>query len=450
MKRRNKPSRPRGDRVRSRWLLPYIIAIDVAGTLIVVATATGLPSHAWPALLLFIAFAVLADRWRVSLSDHGEVSLCFITCFAAAAIFGPCFAAVTVGGASLLVDLFVGRRKGTVKVAFNAGQLALVGGLTGLTFQSLAAGNSGSLSANALAYACSALVFVAANSVLTGVVLALLGRPFLRVWARILRNAGVFYLAMAPLGALLASAYLQSPWAVLYFPLLAWVIYRCFGLYAKLRTETQNALVALANSLERRDPYTFQHSARVAEFSRHVATHMRIPEEQLDLVVSAAQVHDLGKISIDNRILFKEGPLTDGERREVNRHAAAGAELAEQFSMYRAGAEIIRSHHERWDGTGYPDGLTGEAIPLGARIIAVADVYDAMTSDRPYRDALPHEVAIAELVRGRGTQFDAGIVDVFLDLGLTTETCTPRAAQSPSRKPRLAATPMPHPEPHQG
>ena len=352
------------------------------------------------------------------------------------------------GGASLLVDLLVERRQGPAKVAFNAGQLALVGGLTGLTFQLLATDSATGLAANTLAYACAALVFVIANSALASIVLAFFGCPLLRVWVRVLRDAGIFYLAMAPLGALLANAYLQSPWTLLYFPLLAWVIYRGFGLYAKLRTETQNALVALANSLERRDPYTFQHSARVAAYSRAVATCMNLPGEQLDLIVSAAHVHDLGKISIDNRILFKEGPLTDDERREVNKHSAAGAELAEQFSMYRAGAQIIRHHHERWDGSGYPDGLVGEAIPLGARIIAVADVYDAMTSDRPYRRALSHEVAIDELVRGSGGQFDPAAVDAFLALEMMPAGYA-STAETPARRARLTVTPTPRPEPEQ-
>jgi hypothetical protein len=200
----------------------------------------------------------------VSLNGHGEVSLGFITGLAAAAIFGPCFGALTAGGASLIVDLLARPSKGTAKIAFNAGQLTLVGGLTGLAFKLLAVDGAGDLAVNAVAYTCAALVFVAANGALTSVVFALLGQQFVRVWMRLMRDAGIFYLAMAPLGALLASAYVQSPWTLLYFPLLAWVIYRGFGLYAKLRSETQNALVALANSLERRDPYTYQHSARVA------------------------------------------------------------------------------------------------------------------------------------------------------------------------------------------
>ena len=152
----------------------------------------------------------------------------------------------------------------------------------------------------------------------------------------------------------------------------------------------------------------------MASYAGHIAARLNLPAEEIDLIVSAAHVHDLGKIAIDNRILFKQGPLTDDERLQVNMHPAAGADLAGQFSMYGKGADIIRHHHEHWDGTGYPDCLAGEAIPLGARIIAVADVYDAMTSDRPYRRALSHEVALSEIIRGSGSQFDARVVEAFL------------------------------------
>jgi HD-GYP domain-containing protein (c-di-GMP phosphodiesterase class II) len=233
-------------------------------------------------------------------------------------------------------------------------------------------------------------------------------------WLLALRDGGLLFLAMAPLGALAANAFEQSPWTLLYFPLLLWVIYRGFKLFAHLRDDTDKALIVLANTIDKRDAYTYQHSVRVAGYVADIAARLNLPADEIDLIVSAAHVHDLGKIAIDNRILFKEGPLTDEERLQVNTHPAAGAELAGQFSMYGEGADIIRHHHERWDGAGYPDGLAGDAIPLGARIIAVADVYDAMTSDRPYRRALSHEVALSELVRGSGTQFDSRVLEAFL------------------------------------
>ena len=436
----------------SRWLLPYITLVSVAGVAIVLVTLPSLPTKAWPELLLFVLLAALANKWAVPFQDYGAVTLSFVTTLAAATLFGPCFGALTAGGASLVVDLLNRGWNGPAKICFNAGQLALAGGLTGLTFQLLAMpASGGSLAENALAYACAALVFVLANSAFTSGVLALLGHRFFHIWAQVLRGAGVFYLAMAPLGALLANAFLQSPWTLLYFPLLIWVIHRGFGLYARLSTETASALVALADSLERRDPYTFQHSVRVAGYVSRIAARLGVPPEEQELIVSAAHVHDLGKISIDNRVLLKEGPLTEDERLHVNTHAAAGAELAGQFSMYASGAEIIRHHHERWDGTGYPDGLAGEAIPLGARIIAVADVYDAMTSDRPYRDALPDATARAELVRGRGTQFDADVVDAFLALEPAGEASTSRVehAYATGRWAHLAASRMRFLEPDQ-
>lgn len=187
-----------------------------------------------------------------------------------------------------------------------------------------------------------------------------------------------------------------------------------FALHAQLRDQTGRALDVLADTIDKRDPYTYQHSLRVADHVRRITTEMGIESEEAELIVSAAHVHDLGKIAIDNRTLFKEGRLTDEEWEQIKLHPEAGAALAAQFSLFDKGAEIIRHHHERWNGSGYPDGLVGESIPLGARMIAVADVYDAMTSDRPYRRALPHEVAAAELMQGRGVLYDPQVVSAFL------------------------------------
>jgi putative nucleotidyltransferase with HDIG domain len=401
----------------SRWLLPYVVVVVVAGLALVLLTLPGLPAQSWATLALFIAFGALAESWTVPISTKGAVSLCFIVNFAAAVLFGPCFGALAALGGSLIADVVV-RRLGSVRTAFNAGQFALIGGLTGLAFGLLRTSPGLSLTANALAYVAAAVVFVLANSTIATAAIALNGGRFWRLWPLVLRDAGIFYLAMAPLGALLANAYAQSPWTLLYFPLLFWGIHKGFGIFVKLKTETGHALAVLADTIDKRDPYTFQHSVRVAHYVTQITAQLGLPAEDVELIVSAAHVHDLGKISIDNRILFKEGRLTDQERQQVNTHSAAGAKLAGQFSMYADGADIIRHHHERWDGSGYPDGLTGASIPLGARIVAVADVYDAMTSDRPYRRALSHDVAVSELVRGRETQFDARVVDAFLALDL--------------------------------
>ena len=126
-----------------------------------------------------------------------------------------------------------------------------------------------------------------------------------------------------------------------------------------------------------------QHSQRVARLAGEIAAAMGLAPREIDLIVAAARVHDLGKIATDNRVLFKQSSLTPDEWRVIEAHPVEGGELAGRFSMFRQGRLYIRHHHERWDGKGYPDGLAGDDIPLGARIIAVADSYDAMTSDRP-------------------------------------------------------------------
>lgn len=425
---------------RARRLTWYILLVDAVALIVIVASASTLPEMTLPNLVVFIGLTTLAELSVVRLRGGGEFSLSFTVNFAGAVLFGPAFAALAAAGAVLTSDL-ARRRKSFVQTMFGAGQMALCGAAAGLTFSMLRNENDVALASNVLAYVAAAAVYVAVNSGLACGVLALLGQPFIRVWLRTLRDGGIIYFAEAPLGVLLANAYSQSPWALLYFPAIVLVFYRGTMLYQRLRTETDQALVVLANTIDKRDRYTFEHSVRVSAYVKQIAERLGLSQDDLDLIVSAAQVHDLGKISIDNRILLKEGPITPEERLKINTHAAAGAELAGQFSMYRQGAEIIRHHHERWDGTGYPDGLASEAIPLGARIIAVADVYDAMTSDRPYRKALPHDVAVNELVKGRGTQFDAKLVDVFLSLGITAEEC---ATASPpiGRRGRASTSPI--------
>jgi putative nucleotidyltransferase with HDIG domain len=402
-------------------LVAYAVCIATSGLGITLIMLPGLPPHPWPDLIVFVVLAALAEYWTVptgSTSVEGEMSPSFTVIYAAAVLFGPAFGALAGAIGGLLSDVLAGR-KGVLKSAFNAGQIAIVAALTGIAFNALKTGQHLSLTSDAMAFAVAAIVYLLVNSTLPTVFLALCGRSFAHQWALLIREDGLLYLAMAPLGVLVAFSYQQSRWSMLLFPFLMIVIYKGFKLYASLQTETNNAVVVLADTVDKRDPHTYQHSVRVAEYVAGIAARMNLPGKEIDLIVSAARVHDLGKISTDNRILFKEGPLTDDERAQMRAHPADGAELAGQFSMYSTGRDYIRHHHERWDGHGYPDGLAGETIPLGARIIAVADSFDAMTSDRPYRSALPREVAIDELRRCSGTQFDARVVEAFFPPDVT-------------------------------
>ena len=164
--------------------------------------------------------------------------------------------------------------------------------------------------------------------------------------------------------------------------------------------------------MDARDTYTGSHSTRVAELSAWITHRLGLDREQIELTRLAASLHDLGKLAIPEEILQKPGPLSDPERLVLQRHPEIGHRMLESLGVDPV-AEWVLHHHERWDGTGYPHRLRGEEIPLGARIIFVADAYDAMTSDRAYRGRLTPREAIEELERCSGTQFDPEIVAAF-------------------------------------
>ena len=174
------------------------------------------------------------------------------------------------------------------------------------------------------------------------------------------------------------------------------------------------AAASLARAVDARDVYTGSHSQRVAELAARTARRLGLPEEEVELTRLAASLHDLGKLAIPEEILRKPGPLTEPERMVLERHPQIGFRMLESLGVDPV-ADWVLHHHERWDGSGYPDGLPGDQIPLGARIIFVADAYDAMTSERVYRRRVLTEQAVAELRRCAGTQFDPEIVDALAD-----------------------------------
>ncbi len=183
----------------------------------------------------------------------------------------------------------------------------------------------------------------------------------------------------------------------------------------KIRQSFYNAITSLANALEARDEYTSGHSRRVTEMSVSIAEHLGMSSEETETIKIAGTVHDIGKIGIKEDVLNKSGKLTAGEFEHVRDHSEIGKHILEPIGD-REIIDIVAYHHEQYDGSGYPAGLSGEEIPIGARIIAVADCYDAMTSERPYRKAMAHKEAVAEIISGSGTQFDPKVVDAFLQL----------------------------------
>jgi putative two-component system response regulator len=182
----------------------------------------------------------------------------------------------------------------------------------------------------------------------------------------------------------------------------------------RIRASFFNTIRALNNALEARDKYTSGHSQRVTDLAAAITRQMRLTPEVSESIVLAGMLHDIGKIGIGEAILNKPAALTDFEYREIKKHPEIGERIMGPVAADEEILQCVRHHHEHFDGSGYPDGLAGEKIPLGARILAVADAFEAMTSERPYRKALSPEAAFAEIERGKGTQFDPEIAEILL------------------------------------
>ncbi|MDA8083985.1 MAG: response regulator [Nitrospiraceae bacterium] len=186
------------------------------------------------------------------------------------------------------------------------------------------------------------------------------------------------------------------------------------ALYEVFYNNLVNTLKSLVTSIEARDSYTKQHSERVTSYSLQIAEQMEVCPEERDIISFGGYLHDIGKIGVRDTVLLKPGRLTEEEMLEIKLHPVIGDNIIKPIKFFPRERELIRNHHEHFDGTGYPDGLAGNRIPLIVRIIKIADTYDAMTSSRPYRKALSHEIAIEELKKYSWTQFDGDAVHAFL------------------------------------
>ena len=186
--------------------------------------------------------------------------------------------------------------------------------------------------------------------------------------------------------------------------------------FTELNSSYKNTVATLSKAVDARDPYTAGHSERVASLSLKIGKAHGLSEERMETLEISALFHDIGKLGVPDNILLMPGKLNDHEFQKIKEHPSIGVNILKNIDFLKDALPIILHHHERYSGKGYPDGISGEAIPLEARIISVADAYDAMTSDRPYRKSLTHEEAINEIIKFKGIQFDPEIADSFLSI----------------------------------
>ena len=368
------------------------------------------------AALTFGVISVLAQllSYRTGVGPTGSVS--FIPVLASAAI-APNWVSVLAVLASSLTGQIVAKRN-LLRTIFNPAQEALALALAILAYRAFGGvplhriADSGSLSLFALF-----LVFFTTNSLCVSGALGIVGdRSPWAIWRENTVSALPYDFLSLPAILFFVWTYTQYGTVgafVFAVPLLG--IRQLYKVTGQLEQTNKELLELMVAAIEARDPYTSGHSRRVADKARIIARAVGLGSKDIGRVAAAALLHDVGKIhEVFGPILSKPGRLTPEEQVIMRTHPIKSAELAAKVTELRDVVPLIRYHHENWDGTGYPDGLKGEAIPLGSRIIMFADTIDAMTTDRPYRAALDAASVRKELLRFRGTQFDPSICDALL------------------------------------
>lgn len=404
-----------------------VIGLVAAGLAVGLAhTGVGSPL----AVVGLALIAAIAERGRVRLAPSVETSISLIPTLFAAVVFGP-FAAMLVSSGSLAGE-FNNRafppRDRVLRWLIYTSSRSITGAIAGFVALGIEQSVSSRGAAIAIATASAAVAGEILDGAFAATTLKLRGGKASSVVSTLIPVAPAALALYVPVVAVLALAYLElSPWTLALFFIPALAAQRTFALYqeqrrlaedltgANERLERANLsfATALVVTLDARDRHTAGHSAAVAIYSRDIAARMGLTEEQQKLAHLAGLVHDIGKVGLPAGLLEKQGPLTLDERRQMEAHPTIAERILANVDDYAEIASVVRHHHERVDGQGYPDALRQDEIPQLARIITVADAYNAMTSDRPYREAMPSRVARLRLAQAVESQFDTSVVAAF-------------------------------------
>jgi putative nucleotidyltransferase with HDIG domain len=400
------------------WLAVLFSALVTA---VLLSDSTPVHGPLWPLAALAVS-AFVAERQSVRLTSRAAVSVSSLPIVLAAVIYGP-FAAIIVSVASLLIDF---RAPYARWITWTCSR-SIAAGCAGVVAMSLDGAGAHGFGRVVAAVATATLVEQLGDLLLGSVAARLRGMTI----GEIAKFSSAIFMALplyVPITALLVYTYREvSPWSVALFLFPAFAAQKFFLLYQEQRATAEELAAAierqekanmsfasaLVATLDARDRYTAGHSAAVAIYARDIAKRLGLSDAEQRLAHLCGLVHDIGKVGLWPGLLEKPGPLTLEERRQMEEHPAIGETILTKVEGYSEIARIVRHHHERVDGAGYPDGLVGDEIPSLSRIISVADAYNAMTSQRPYRDAMPSRVARLRMAQAVETQFDTAVVAAF-------------------------------------
>jgi putative nucleotidyltransferase with HDIG domain len=399
------------------WITPAV----AAGLIVVTWSTAFYAEHL--SLLLTLAVAVLvSELMAVDLPNGGSFSLTYPLGVCAVVLLGPTGAA-GMAVLSLAPSVIQRGRTSPLKIAFNLGQVALTFVVPAWAYQALggtlllsAGASNAALSSLLLPLVVAATLGIVVNFALGGLGYAMIhDLSFAQVWREAFSWTAASQVALGLLGLAIAQVMAtEGPLGFALFVVPLVVARQTHSRYLSLREAYADTVRSLVAAIEAKDPYTKGHSVRVARFAVAIAESMGLDEVQAKNIEYAALLHDLGKIGISRAVLAKSGALTDEEYGSIQEHPAIGARILESVPFLDSVRPAVQDHHERVDGQGYGRGLGEADLSIEAKVLAVADSYDAMTADRPYRSALSAAAAVAELRANSDTQFDRRVVEAFL------------------------------------
>ena len=368
-------------------------------------------------LVFFGSLAVCAELLKVNLPKGGYVTVTFAVIYACILLFGAAVAAYVEVASAIFSEFITKEKSPWYKTMFNCGQYVICVAFAQVmyTYTGGVVGKINSL--DIIPLVASAGGFFLINNLAVTIILSLVqGVSLWRMWITNLKWLLPNMFTLSLLGILMAGIYnLTGYWGVSLFFVPLLLARYIFKSYMQIREVHLNTLEALSSALDAKDKYTRGHSERVAKYAVEIARELKLPEDQIEIIEYTALLHDIGKIGVSADLLNRSGKLSTSEFDIVKLHPIIGANIVKEIHDLGSLTEYVRHHHERYDGSGYPDNLHGENIPLGARIITLADSFDAMTSGRSYRKKLTFDEAIEEIKRCAGTHFDPRLTQVFIN-----------------------------------